>query len=104
MDATSALGSYSTGVVGCTTDSGQITIIQGWNWYAGSDATGIAVGQYDFQTVATHELGHALGLGHSANAASVMYATLTTGTTNRALAVADLNVPDSGTGGAFRLP
>jgi hypothetical protein len=37
-------------------------------------------------------------MGHSANAASVMYATLTTGTTNRAMAVADLNVPDSDTG------
>jgi len=38
------------------------------------------------------------GLGHSANGASVMYATLTTGMTNRALAVADLNVPDSDAG------
>jgi hypothetical protein len=101
--STSAVGSYVNGVLGCTTDSGEITIIQGWNWYAGSNPTAIVAGQYDFQTVVTHELGHALGLGHSANAASVMYATLTTGMTNRALAVADLNVPDSGSGGACGL-
>jgi hypothetical protein len=100
---TSAVGGYADGVLGCETDSGEITIIQGWNWYAGSDPTGIAPGQYDFQTVVTHELGHALGLGHSANAASVMYATLTTGTAIRALTVADLNVPDSDAGGACGL-
>jgi hypothetical protein len=101
--STSAVGSYATGVLGCTTDAGEITIIQGWNWYAGGEATAIGAGQYDFQTVVTHELGHALGLGHSANAASVMYATLTTGTTSRALAAADLNVPDNDTGGACGL-
>jgi hypothetical protein len=103
MDITSAVGGYADGVLGCTTDAGQITIISGWNFYASSDATQIGSAQYDFQTVVTHELGHALGLGHSANSASVMFATLNIGTTNRALAVADLNVPDTDTTGACGL-
>jgi hypothetical protein len=98
--STSAVGSYSTGVLGCTTDAGQITIIAGWNFFAGASATQIGLAQFDFETVVIHEIGHALGLGHSANAASVMFATLNTG---RGLAVADLNVPDSDTGGACGL-
>jgi hypothetical protein len=101
--STSAVGGYADGVLGCTTDAGQITIIAGWNFYAGSDPTAIGAGQYDFQTVVTHELGHALGLGHSANAASVMYSTLVIGTANRTLSTADLNVPDSDVIGACGL-
>jgi hypothetical protein len=103
MDITSAVGGYSDGVLGCTTDAGQITIIAGWNFYAGSDATQIGTAQYDFQTVVTHELGHALGLGHNSNSTSVMFATLNAGTANRVLTTADLNVPDTGTGGACGL-
>jgi hypothetical protein len=63
----------------------------------GSDPARIGTGQYDFETVLTHELGHALGLGHSLNAGSVMYATLAPGSTNRALTTADLNIPDTDT-------
>src|SRR5262245_22269060 len=37
MDTTSAVGGYADGVLGCTIDAGQITIIAGWNFYAGSD-------------------------------------------------------------------
>jgi hypothetical protein len=95
MGTSSAVGSYADGVLGCTTDAGQITLIAGWNWYAGSDATQIGSTQYDFETVVIHELGHALGLGHSASATSVMFATLAAGTANRGIAPADLNVPDT---------
>jgi hypothetical protein len=103
MDTTSAVGGYADGVLGCTTDAGQITIITGWNFYAGSDTTLIGSGQYDFETIVTHELGHALGLGHSTDSTSVMYATLDSGAVNRSLTVADLNVPDADTGGACGL-
>jgi hypothetical protein len=103
MDTTSAVGGAAQGVLGCTTDAGQITVINGWSFYAGSDPTQIGAGQYDFQTVVTHELGHALGLGHSTDSTSVMYATLNTGAVQRSLTAADLNVPDSGTGGACGL-
>jgi hypothetical protein len=103
MDTTSAVGGYSDGVLGCTTDGGQITIINGWNFYDGSDPTQAGAAQYDFETVVMHELGHALGLGHSADATSVMYATLNAGVANRVMTTADLNVPDSDTGGACGL-
>jgi hypothetical protein len=35
MDTTSSVGGYADGVLGCTTDAGQITVINGWNFYAG---------------------------------------------------------------------
>jgi hypothetical protein len=103
MDTTSAVGGFADGVLGCTTDAGQITLINGWNFYAGSDGTQIGSGQFDFGTVVTHELGHALGVGHSADNTSVMYATLNAGTVNRSLTASDLNVPDTDTTGACGL-
>ncbi len=98
MNTTSSLGGTAQGVLGCTTDADQVTMIQGWNWYAGSDPTQVGAGQYDFETAVMHELGHVLGLGHSSNSSSVMYASLATGTANRVLTTADLNVPDNDSG------
>jgi hypothetical protein len=93
--ATSVVGGYADGVLGCTTDLGDITLIQGWSWYTGADTGQIAADQYDFETIVTHELGHALGLGHSDVSMSVMYATLSSGATSRAVTTQDLNVADT---------
>jgi hypothetical protein len=91
--ATSAVGGYADGILGCYTTAGEITLLQGWDWYAGRDPTQIGATQYDFQTMLTHELGHALGLGESADPTSAMYGTLAPGTTVRILTTADLNIP-----------
>jgi Bacterial Ig-like domain (group 3) len=91
--STSAAGGYSDGVLGCYTTAGEITLIQGWSWYAGSDPTPIGAGQYDFETTVIHELGHALGLGESSDPTSAMSGTLATGTVIRTLTTADLNIP-----------
>jgi uncharacterized repeat protein (TIGR01451 family) len=93
MGTSSVVGGYAQGVLGCYTTTGQITLIQGWNWYAGSDPTLIGATQYDFQTTVTHELGHALGLGESNVTTSAMYGTLSPGTVIRTLTTADLNIP-----------
>jgi hypothetical protein len=95
---TSALGGMADGVLGCSLDTGEATIIRGWNWYDGTGAAGIGAGQYDFQTVVTHELGHVLGLGHSSDADSVMFATLATGAVRRTMVTQDLNIPDTDNG------
>ena len=92
---TSACGGASSGVLGCYDGAtGEITLIQNWNWYAGADPSQIGAGQYDFETTVTHELGHALGLGHSADPSSPMYATLATGVADRIPSTQDLNIPD----------
>jgi Ca2+-binding RTX toxin-like protein len=92
LAATSEIGGVAEGVLGVTTFGREITLIAGWDWYTGSDPAAIGAGQYDFQTVATHELGHALGLGHSADVASVMFPYLAPGAARRALSAADLSV------------
>jgi hypothetical protein len=94
MASTSAVGGQANGILGCFDPAAaQITLVQGWDWYGGSDPTEVGATQYDFETTLTHELGHALGLGESADPTSAMYGTLAPGTAIRTLTAADLNVP-----------
>jgi hypothetical protein len=93
--ATSACGGLGQGVLGCyNADTAEVTLIQGWDWYAGADPTAIGASQYSFETTVTHELGHALGLGGSNDPSSPMYETLPTGVVKGGLTTADLNVGD----------
>jgi hypothetical protein len=94
-NATSPAGGAADGILGCYNGSNiEITMLQGWNWYDGSDPAQIGANQYDFQTVVTHELGHALGLGGSADPTSPMYESLAAGAIQRTPTVADLNISD----------
>jgi hypothetical protein len=89
-------GDASAGVLGFTTSSNDVYLVTtGWNFYTGSDATGIGAGQYDFQTLATHELAHTVGLGESGDPASVMYEYLSPGTVRRSFTDANLTAINS---------
>ncbi len=93
---TSASGTAADGVLGSYNPASNpvaITFLQGWDWYAGVDPVAIGASQYDFQTSVMHELGHALGLGHSSDVYSAMNAMLSTRTAHRVLTVDDLNIP-----------
>jgi predicted outer membrane repeat protein len=91
---TSAAGSAADGVLGCTM-AGHITLLTGWNWFTGAVASAIGADQYDLETIVMHELGHAIGLGHSGDTGSVMYAYLAPGQTHRIVTTQDLSVLDS---------
>jgi hypothetical protein len=77
-------GGASAGVLGFTTvDNDVYLVTTGWNFYTGSDPTQVGANQYDFLTLATHELAHTVGLGESSDPASVMYEYLALGTARR---------------------
>jgi hypothetical protein len=84
-------GNEVDGVLGCSTDDREVTLVQAWDWYAGRDLTGIAPGQYDFSSVVLHELGHMLGLDHSYDKDSVMHGELQAGEVRRSLSLDDLH-------------
>jgi hypothetical protein len=94
MGTSSACGTAATGVLGCYNGAaGEITLLQGWNWYAGADPSQVGPDQYDFQTTVTHEFGHAIGLGGATNANSPMFELLAPGMSHRTMTVQDLNIP-----------
>ncbi|HEX4612698.1 MAG TPA: FG-GAP-like repeat-containing protein, partial [Urbifossiella sp.] len=53
----------SRGPAGITAWGGSISFDSNANWFFGTSAAGIGRAQTDFYTVATHELGHVLGIG-----------------------------------------
>jgi 6-phosphogluconolactonase (cycloisomerase 2 family) len=81
--ATTPEGGAADGVLGFTTAQDDVYLVSGWNYYNGDDPTGIGAGQYDFLTLATHELAHTVGLGESADPASVLYEYLAPGDVRR---------------------
>ncbi len=91
LASTTSIGGVDQGVLGAYTAGGDITLVSGWNWYFSSDPGTISPNQFDFQTVVTHELGHALGLGESSDPASVMYLYLTPGEVQHDLTATDLD-------------
>ena len=56
-----------------------------WNWTTGSSP------QVDLESVAVHEFGHALGLGHTSASGAVMFPSYSSGTLNRTPGVDDVN-------------
>jgi hypothetical protein len=86
-------GGASAGVLGFTTAGDDVYLVTtGWDFYTGSDPSGIGTGQYDFQTLAEHELAHTVGLGESSDPASVMYEYLCAGTVRRTFTDSNLSL------------
>jgi len=65
------------------TAAGDIHFDGGFNWWAGAAAP--PGGSYDLESVALHEIGHAIGLTHAAAGGDVMDPTIGSGTTERVL-------------------
>ena len=88
-------GGVGDGVLGYTTVQNDVYFVTGWNYFTASDPSQIGAGQYDFTTLAIHELAHTLGLGESQDVNSVMYEYLTTGTVRRTLTDSNLSLIDT---------
>jgi hypothetical protein len=85
-------GGAADGVLGFTTADNDVYLVEGWSFYTGADASGIGAGQYDFQTLAEHELAHTVGLGESGDPGSVMYEYLSPGTARRTFTAGNLTL------------
>jgi hypothetical protein len=80
------LGETSVRSTGCTTTSWYVSEIDmvfddGTSWYYGTGTP--SASQYDFYSVALHELGHAHLLGHTINSGTMMYYGIANGATAR---------------------
>jgi hypothetical protein len=85
-------GGASDGVLGFTTADNDVYLVEGWSFYTGTDPTQVGAGQYDFLTLATHELAHTVGLGESSDPGSVMYEYLSPGTARRTFTAGNLTL------------
>ncbi len=86
--------SYFIGCNGGTTwvlDETDLVFNDGTNWNYDAADNSTANNQYDFETVALHELGHSHQLGHVINTNDVMHYALPNGTERRTLSTNDLN-------------
>lgn len=61
------------------------------DWYVGEDPLGIRAGQTDLRSALLHEIGHCLGLDHSADPSAVMAPAQLTGAAYRHLQADDLD-------------
>ncbi|PCH83586.1 MAG: hypothetical protein COB96_00505 [Planctomycetota bacterium] len=100
----SPIGGSSGGVLAyCETpisDGWRIRFYESWTWDDGPD--NVSSARMDFQGVSTHELGHALGLGHSNNSSATMSAYISgNGVSDRSIAQDDINGIQQGIYGAM---
>ena len=74
-----------------TVDNDVYFVTAGWSYSTSLDSSAMGTNQYDFLTLATHELGHTVGLGESSDPSSVMYEYLAPGTVRRTFTEANLS-------------
>lgn len=94
FDYGSGLGSSTLAEVTYWTSGGNLTecdirVNSSFTWHTGTGSP--PSGQFDWQTIASHEFGHCLGLAHSAESSAIMYATFSAGAANRTPTSDDLD-------------
>ena len=93
--STTPEGGAADGVLGYTTAQDDVYIVTGWNYCTSSDPSQVGPGQFDFPTLAIHELAHTLGLGESQDPSSVMYEYLAPATARRTFTDSNLSLIDT---------